>query len=111
MKPKIITGNEVVGWYCFLGTIAPKQYNTLSEEEREDYLTDDDERKYIYIRFSDFLTNDDIEMYYDKKDLIESLIEETTVKIERAKKEIELQNKLLSTLTTKRTNYYQQLGE
>jgi len=110
MKPKIITGEEVVGWYCFLGTIAPKQYNTLSEEEREDYLTDDDERKYIYIRFSEYVT-DDIEMYYSKKDLVESLIEETTAKIERVKKEIEVQNKFLTTLTSKRTNYYEQLGE
>lgn len=75
MKPKIITGNETVGYYWSSGKILSKTYNQLSEDEQQDYLTEDDDRKYIFIDSHDGSFDSIIEMYYTKEFLIETQIE------------------------------------
>jgi hypothetical protein len=110
MKPKIITGNETVGWYCFKGVVAPKQFNKLTQEEQEDYLTEDDDRKFIYIQFSDFV-DDELELYFDKNDLITSVIEETDYRIQQAEREILSQKKILANLISKNSEYQTMLEQ
>jgi hypothetical protein len=81
MKPKIITGEETVGYYWSSGKILSKTYNQLAEDEQQDYLTEDDDRKYIFIDSHDGSFDSIIEMYYTKEFLIETEIEEIEVSI------------------------------
>lgn len=82
MKPKIITGNETVGYYWSSeNKIRSKTYNELSEDEQKDYLTEDDERKYIYIDTPDANFDLFIELFYSKESLIESKINDIIEKI------------------------------
>lgn len=75
MKPKIITGEETVGYYFSGNKILSKTYNELSEDEQQDYLTEDDDRKYIFIDSHDGSFDSIVEMYYTKEFLIEMHIE------------------------------------
>ncbi len=75
MKPKIVTGNETVGYYWSSGKILSKTYNELSEDEQQDYLTEDDDRKYIFIDTNDKFFDSFIELFYTKEFLIDAEIE------------------------------------
>lgn len=75
MNPKIITGEEVVGYYFSGNKILSKTYNELSEDEQQDYLTEDDDRKYIFIDTHSGSFDSFIQMYYTKEFLIEAYID------------------------------------
>lgn len=90
MKPKIITGEETVGYYFSGNKILSKTYNELSEDEQQDYLTEDDDRKYIFIDTHDGSFDSIIEMFYTKEFLIES-------EIDRIKDSINTQERIMKT--------------
>lgn len=107
MKPKIITGEEVVGYYWSGKNILSKKYNELSEDEQQDYLTEDDDRKYIYIDTCDGNFDSFTELYYTKESLIESYIEDIKFRIGVRQNIIVQTEKEISNLEFELCKYYE----
>ena len=111
MKPKIITGNETVGYYWSSGKILSKTYNELSEDEQQDYLTEDDDRKYIFIDTNDKFFDSFIELFYTKEFLIETEIEGIEGSIIQEEKLLKIAQNNIVKLKTKLEKYIEMKSE
>ena len=111
MKPKIITGNETVGYYWSSGKILSKTYNELSEDEQQDYLTEDDDRKYIFIDTHDKFFDSFIELFYTKEFLIETEIEGIEGSIIQEEKLLKIAQNNIVKLKTKLEKYIEMKSE
>lgn len=107
MKPKIITGEEVVGYVCCDNELCSVKFSELNSLEQFDYEQLDEYRKFIYIEYGTF--EEELPMFYCKKDLLEHVIAITDEKILRNNKQIQNLHKEIREMSSLNSGYYEQL--